>query len=54
VSVFYLDSSAWGKRYVQELVSAWVLNLFDRRMCVASSTLGFAEAVAALSRLTNC
>jgi uncharacterized protein len=50
VSVFYLDSSAWVKRYVQELGSAWVHSLFDRRQLIACSTLGYLEAVAALSR----
>lgn len=50
MSVFYLDSSAWVKRYVQELGSAWVHALFDRRERIASSTLGYLEVVAALSR----
>jgi len=50
VSIFYLDSSAWVKRYVQELGSTWVHSLFDRRQRIACSTLGYLEAVAALSR----
>ena len=48
--MFYLDPSAWVKRYVQELGSAWVHALFTRRERIASSTLGYLEVVAALSR----
>lgn len=50
MSVIYLDSSAWVKRYVQEPGSGWVHSLFARRRRIASSALGHLEAVAALSR----
>jgi predicted nucleic acid-binding protein len=50
VSLFYLDASAWVKRYVQEPGSAWVHGLFDRQERIASSTLGYLEVTAALSR----
>jgi hypothetical protein len=50
VSVFYLDPSAWVKRYVQEPGSAWINSLFDRQERIASVSLGYVEAVAALSR----
>ncbi len=50
MSVFYLDSSAWVKRYVQELGSSRVHSLFDRRERIACVSLGYVEAVAALSR----
>ena len=48
--MFYLDPSAWVKRYVQESGSAWVHALFTRRERMAGSTLGHLEVVAALSR----
>lgn len=50
MSSFYLDSSAWLKRYAHEPGSAWVHNLFDRDEYIASSTLGYVEVIAALSR----
>lgn len=50
MSVFYLDSSAWVKRYIQELGSARIHNLFDRGERIACVSLGYVEAVAALSR----
>ncbi len=50
MSVYYLDSSAWVKRYVQERGSTRVHSLFARRERIASATLGYVEAVAALSR----
>jgi uncharacterized protein len=48
--LFYLDSSAWVKRYVQELGSPWVHTLFTRRERMATSILGHLEVVAALVR----
>jgi len=48
--VLYCDASAWVKRYVQELGSAEVHTLFQRRERMGSSALGYVEVVAALSR----
>jgi uncharacterized protein len=48
--VFYLDSSAWVKRYVRERGSLWVTSLFDRQEQIASVSLGYVETMAALSR----
>ena len=50
MSVFYLDTSAWVKRYVQEGGSARIHTLFDRQMALAAATLGYVETVAALNR----
>ena len=47
---FYLDSSAWVKRYVQERGSTWIQALFDRSERITSVSLGYVEVVAALSR----
>ncbi len=48
--MLYCDSSAWVKRYVQEHGSAEVYGLFQRRERIGSSTLGYVEVGAALSR----
>jgi len=48
--VYYLDSSAWVKRYCQEPGSAWVTRLFAQTPTLACSTLGVIEVTAALSR----
>ena len=50
MSVFYLDSSAWVKRYAQEKGSERVQRLFDQRERLGSSSLGYVEAAAALCR----
>ena len=50
MSVFYLDASAWVKRYVQEAGSASLHALFARGPRLATATLGYVETVAALSR----
>lgn len=47
---FYLDASAWVKRYLQEIGSASVHALFNGGERLASSTLGHLEVVAALVR----
>lgn len=50
MSVFYLDTSAWVKRYVQEAGSSWIHRLFNGRERLLCNNLGYVEAVAALSR----
>jgi hypothetical protein len=50
MTVYYLDSSAWVKRYCQEPGSAWVAKLFAQTPNLACSTLGVIEVTAALSR----
>ena len=49
MSVFYLDSSAWLKRYWEEPGTAAVLRLFAGAE-LASSVLGYIEVATALSR----
>lgn len=48
--LFYLDASAWVKRYVQEDGTLWVRSLFDKGERMATASLGYVETVAALSR----
>jgi predicted nucleic acid-binding protein len=48
--VYYLDASAWVKRYYQERGSAWVQNVFAHHRLVASASLGVIEVTATLAR----
>lgn len=48
--VYYLDASAWVKRYYQERGSAWMQNMFAHHRLVASASLGVIEVAATLSR----
>jgi predicted nucleic acid-binding protein len=50
VILYYLDASAWVKRYYQEKGTKWVQELFSRNEPVASATLGVIEVAATLSR----
>ncbi len=50
MTVYYLDSSAWLKRYFGEPGTRWVQHLFERRQPLASSSLGYVEVAAALAR----
>jgi len=50
VSVFYLDSSAWLKRYFQEPGTPWIQRLFESEERLASSILGYVEVASALTR----
>lgn len=47
---YYLDASAWVKRYYQEDGTSWVQNLFVHKQILACSSLGMIEVVATLSR----
>jgi hypothetical protein len=48
--VYYLDSSAWVKRYLTELGSPWVRRLFDQKEPLACCPIGYAEVAAAIAR----
>jgi len=48
--VYYLDASAWVKRYYQELGTIWLQSLFAQNPTFACATLGLIEVVATLSR----
>lgn len=50
MTLYYLDTSAWIKRYVIEGGSERIEEVFAKRVDRASSTLGFIEAHAALAR----
>jgi len=47
---YYLDSSAWVKRYHQETGTAWVQGLFERQQRTACASLGLIELTATLAR----
>ncbi|MBD2771052.1 type II toxin-antitoxin system VapC family toxin [Iningainema tapete] len=47
---YYLDASAWVKRYYQELGTIWLQKLFAQNPNFACATLGFVEVVATLTR----
>ena len=48
--VYYLDASAWVKRYYQERGLAWVQHVFAHHRLVASASLGVIEVTATLAR----
>ena len=48
--VYYLDSSAWVKRYFNELGSDWVDGLFEGDPLLSCSTLGLIEVAATAAR----
>jgi len=50
VTLFYLDSSAWLKRYFLEPGSGWMMRLFQSGDPLASSVLGYIEVASALAR----
>ena len=50
MTVYYLDASAWVKRYVRERGSEWIQDLFGQRPLLAYASLGFIEVLATLSR----
>jgi uncharacterized protein len=49
-ALYYLDSSAWVKRYFAEAGSSWIRALFIREVNLASTALGYVEVAAALAR----
>ena len=51
MTLYYLDASAWVKRYSQEKGSGWVRSLLQQPgLLFASATLGFIEVSATLTR----
>jgi len=48
--LYYLDSSAWVKRYFEERGSAWVDGLFEQEHLLSCSTLGLIEVRATAAR----
>jgi len=53
VTIHYLDSSAWVKRYFEEAGSERIHRLFQEREPLASSSLGRVEVVAAIARQSS-
>lgn len=47
---YYLDASAWVKRYYRETGTDWIQNLFAQNPTVACATLGVVEVIATLAR----
>lgn len=47
---YYLDASAWVKRYYWETGTTWVQSLFARGSTVACASLGLVEVMATLAR----
>jgi predicted nucleic acid-binding protein len=47
---YYLDSSAWVKRYYQESGTTWVQSLFEHNQVLACASLGLVEVMATLAR----
>ncbi|NOZ56443.1 MAG: type II toxin-antitoxin system VapC family toxin [Calditrichaeota bacterium] len=50
MTVYYLDASAWVKRYFLEEGTEWVQSLFTEGTLLASASLGFVEVIATLAR----
>ena len=50
MTLLYLDSSAWLKRYFYEPGSGWMIRRFDSGDPLASSVLGYVEVTSALAR----
>lgn len=48
--LYYLDASAWVKRYYQETGTTWVEDLFAQNRMIACATLGLIEVMATLAR----
>jgi len=50
MTLYYLDASAWVKRYRREMGSTWLAGFLTRGHPVASSALGVVEVTATLAR----
>lgn len=50
MTIYYLDASAWVKRYLTEAGSARIRDLFVRKQPFACCTLGYAEVLSAIAR----
>jgi predicted nucleic acid-binding protein len=49
-AIYYLDSSAWVKRYFAEAGSSWMHSLFKSELALASTALGYVEVAATIAR----
>ena len=47
---YYLDASAWVKRYYHESGTIWVQSLFEHSQMFACASLGLVEVMATLAR----
>ncbi len=47
---YYLDASAWVKRYHQEVGTLWVRDLFGRKPLLSCASIGVVEVTATLAR----
>lgn len=47
---YYLDASAWVKRYYWESGTRWVQDLFAQNPVIACASLGLIEVMATLAR----
>ena len=50
MNIYYLDASAWVKRYYQETGTDWMIHLFSQNPLFASASLGLIEVLATLAR----
>lgn len=50
MTFYYLDASAWVKRYYQETGTTWVQDLFAQNQVIACASLGLIEVMATLAR----
>ena len=50
MSIFYLDASAWVKRYEQEAGTDWVNSLWQSGWVLAGCDLGLIEVASAIAR----
>jgi len=53
MTAYYLDASAWVKRYCIEAGSSWVRQLFNSGALMCCATLGVVEVAATLARKTR-
>ena len=50
MTLFYVDASAWVKRYFQEAGSEWINQQFEQGILMGASTLGLIEVTATCAR----
>ena len=50
MTLFYVDASAWVKRYFQEAGSEWINRQFEHGVPMGASTLGLIEVTATCAR----
>ena len=50
MTIYYLDASAWVKRYYAEQGSGWVRGLFQQNVVFACASLGLVEVASTLAR----